>query len=416
MVTFAFHCNLACTFCMVEDVLNKIPGTSLEDFKKAVSDGARLEGVSRVIFSGGEVTLSKQLAQYAAFARSLPGIRHVRIQTNATRLADRTYLRSLIDAGIDEYFVSFHAPDAPLSEALVQRDGSFADIIAGIENIVAEGASLSTNTAIVAQNHTRLAEIVARIAPYRPQSMEFWNYWPRGDERGARHLAARVSDVRPHLHDALAAALRAGIPPVVKWFPRCLMGPYARYLDDAQPPALIDESYWAREPAYSCLYEGVCADAGSGCSGLSHPYVETYGWEERLLSPRRREGAGPATEVTRSLVKDAGEKRTHAAEVAAWLAQFGLAPGTVIEGFRLEGASPGRGVAMLAITFKRGEEVIELRLVPQDPARPAFTRTPSFNVIYARVPPALEPMAQKLAGALAAAITPRDAGDRSLPG
>ncbi len=34
LVAFAFHCNLACTFCMVEDVLNVYEGTRLEAFRR----------------------------------------------------------------------------------------------------------------------------------------------------------------------------------------------------------------------------------------------------------------------------------------------------------------------------------------------------------------------------------------------
>ncbi|MDC0740799.1 radical SAM protein [Polyangium mundeleinium] len=420
MVTFAFRCNIACTFCMVEDALNVLPGTSLEAFQRAVEDRSMLNGISRIIFSGGEVTLAKDLPAYAAFARSLPGIRHVRIQTNATRLGDRRALRTLMDAGIDEFFVSFHAPEAALYDKLVQREGSFESILAGLESIVAEGGALSTNTAIVAPNHDHLEAIVERLLPFRPQSVEFWNYWPRGDEEAQRQMAARVGDVRPHLIGALRLALQNGIPPVVKWFPRCLLGPFARYLDDAQPKALIDDAYWTREPAYSCIYEGICADAGSACSGLSHSYVEQHGWEETLLSPRRQEAGtsrpNEARVETRSLVKDAGEKRTHAAAVATWLSQFGLAPGMNLEGFRLHGAALGRGVAMLALQFEREGERIEVRLCPRDPRRPAFTRTASYDMIYARVPPALERAAQRLTESLARTIAAQDQGGRGLPG
>lgn len=426
MVTFAFHCNLACSFCMVEDALNVMPGTSLAAFKAAAADPARLAGVSRIIFSGGEVTLAKDLPAYAALARSLPGIRHVRVQTNATRLGDPRVLRTLIAAGIDEFFVSFHAPDAALYDRLVRREGSFAAILAGLDAIAGSGAALSTNTAIVAPNHDRLEAIVERLLPYRPQALEFWNYWPRGDELAARQMSARVGDVRPHLLRALNLALRAGVPPTVKWFPRCLLGPYARYLDDAQPAALIDDAYWAREPAYSCLYEGICADAGDACAGLSHSYIEQHGWEETLLAPRRRPAPNPnhsaadtanaARVVTRSLVKDAGEKRSHAAEISAWLAQFELAPGLELAGFRLRGAALGRGVAVLALHFERDGDALEVRLAARDPRRPAFARTNSFDLVYARATPALEPDARRVTEALARRLAARDRGGQGLPG
>ena len=89
LVAFAFHCNLACTFCMVEDVLQAYDGTTLESFRRFAERECALRGVRRIVFSGGEVTLARDLAEYIRFARSLPGIEHVRLQTNGTRLADR---------------------------------------------------------------------------------------------------------------------------------------------------------------------------------------------------------------------------------------------------------------------------------------------------------------------------------------
>src|SRR4051794_13641855 len=80
MVTFAFRCNIACTFCMVEDVLNVFDGTGYERFQAFVASRPKeLASVRRIIFSGGEVTLSKELPRYAALARSIPGVEHVRI-------------------------------------------------------------------------------------------------------------------------------------------------------------------------------------------------------------------------------------------------------------------------------------------------------------------------------------------------
>lgn len=420
MVTFAFQCNIACTFCMVEDALGVMPGTSLDAFRNAVAQPGRLKGISRIVFSGGEVTLSKELLAYAQFARSLPGIEHVRIQTNAVRLSDRSFLRELIAAGVDEYFVSFHAPEAVLYERIARRPNVFKAIMAGLSNIASEGASLTTNTCIVDSNVGTLPAIVETVAPFSPRSMEFWNYWPRGDEDARRQAASRVTVTRGPLLEALAAADAKGITPVVKWFPRCLLGPSARFLDDSQPDALIDEGYWAQEPGYSCVYEGVCADAGRGCSGLSHAYVRQHGWEDKVLIPRRESSepeSGNAKQTeTRSLVKDAGEKRSHSAAVTAWLSRFSLVPGIELQGYTLTGAGLGRGVAMLALHFKGASSSLEIRVHLRDARRSAFARTASYDLLYTRTPPALEGDAQRLTAALAAAISREDRGGQSLPG
>lgn len=421
MVTFAFRCNIACTFCMVEDVLGVFEGTSLDTFRKLESDPSALGGAKRIIFSGGEVTLAKDLLEYAAVARRLPGVEHVRLQTNAMRLKDRGYVRSLIDAGIDEYFVSFHAASPELYDRLAQRRGVLPAILQGMENIRAEGATLITNTAIVEDNHRELAAIVERVAPLSPRSMEFWNYWPRGDEQGARAQAARITDIRGPLLAALEAAVQRGIPPVVKWFPRCLLGAYAWCQDDGQPPALIEDEYWAREPEYGCLYAGTC-DAGKVCSGLSDPYVMRFGWEETLLQPiraeaRRRDESKRADsiDVRRSLVADAGPRRNRQAAAARWLAALGLAARGEVGGWQAASAERTEDGSAVVLRFTRGTHELAIDIRASDPQRTCAARTKSFDLCVAAPDPAFEAVGGQLARALASHIARRDPGGLELP-
>ncbi len=426
MVTFAFRCNIACTFCMVEDALGTFAGTSAASFRRFAEDPRALGGASRIIFSGGEVTLAKDLLEYVAIARALPGVSHVRIQTNAIRLGDREYLRSLIDAGVDEYFVSFHAADAESYDAIAQRKGSFAGIVRGLEAIAASGATLYTNTAIVAENHRALPAIVAMASSFGPRSIELWNYWPRGDGDGSRALAAPIAEVRGPLLEALALAVSKGIPPVVKWFPRCLLGSFSWCQDDGQPPALIEDGYWEQEPEYGCLYEGVCADslgrppqrtgARGKCAGLSDAYVQRFGWEERLLQPVRRLSPGPsdahpAPRVARSLTRDAGPRRVQQAQTASWLASLGIGPGLTLAGWAFAGSNRGRDGAAVALAFRSATGTIPIAVYGTDARRPCPARTRSFNL----VPRVADAESVTLAVALAERIGLRDPGGLGLP-
>ena len=69
MVTFAFRCNIACTFCMVEDALGHYEGTSAAAFRRFAETPQALGGATRIIFSGGEVTLAKDLLESGSVLR-----------------------------------------------------------------------------------------------------------------------------------------------------------------------------------------------------------------------------------------------------------------------------------------------------------------------------------------------------------
>jgi cyclic pyranopterin phosphate synthase len=405
MVTFAFRCNLGCSFCMVEDALDVYAGTPLDELRRLIRDEPeRFAGRRRIIFSGGEVTLSEELCDYARAARAIPGVEHVRLQTNATRLARRDLLRALRDAGVDEFFVSLHGHDEETCDALTRRKGSFRAILDGIEAIAASGATWITNTAIVRPNAAHLPRIVERVAPLGPHSMEFWNYWPRGDEHGARELVAPVAEVRPALLEALAACVARGIPPVVKWFPRCLLGDFAWCQDDGQPPALIEDVYWEREPAYACLYEGVCADAGTVCSGLSHAYIERHGWEESLLAPRRTGPRRLDRSPARSLVDDAAPERREAEQVTAWLARRGVTAAGRYAGYRLVACARAPDRATVRARFERAGEQVELELRRRDAAGPAAVLAPHLDPTATREGKGRHPGVAALVRALAEAL------------
>ena len=67
--------------------------------------------------TGAEITLRRDLPELARLARG-NGFEHVRIQTHGMRLADLAYCRELIDAGVDEFFVSVAASDADSHDAI----------------------------------------------------------------------------------------------------------------------------------------------------------------------------------------------------------------------------------------------------------------------------------------------------------
>jgi cyclic pyranopterin phosphate synthase len=395
LVTFGFRCNLACVFCMVEDVLDVYKGADLGTFRAFLDDREAMRRIRRVTFSGGEATLEREIFDYVRLARSAPGVEHVRVQTNATRLANRTFLNDLIDAGVDEFFVSIHGPDPDICDRLTARAGSFRAIMAGIEAVAESTATLMTNTAIVEPNHRRLSDIVALVAPFRPRTMDFWNIWPRIDQDDSRGMFVRVTDARPHLWKALGACEERGILPVVKWFPHCMLGPYVRYHDDGQPTVLVEQSYWEKAPQFACIYEGVCRHAPEPCAGLSYPYIHKFGWEEDVLEPSRR--AGPGNAEGARVIESRAAGATSTVSLEPWIERLGLVPSAQFGNWQLQSARAHQGA--LVVSLVRDGHDLRIRMFPHDPRRKCFARTRSFDVVHDSVP---APIAGQVEAPLAA--------------
>ena len=210
LLSFAFRCNFACTFCYVEDGLGgRFRGVELDEARRLLADPRVTDGVTRIVLSGGEVTLDKDLPRYVALARAVPSVEHVRVQTNASRLADGDTAARLIAAGVDEFFVSLHGADAATCDAITREPGSFAAILAGLDALRGLGATVVTNTVVCAANVAQLAAIVALAHDRGARGAELWGYVPRVDrfvffQRAAKYFGKRFGG---RGRDALAQSL-----------------------------------------------------------------------------------------------------------------------------------------------------------------------------------------------------------------
>ena len=377
-VTVDFHCNSACRFCIVQEGMNRYEGLSPERFRAAVEENRRTAKYRRLILTGGEVTLSKRLFEMLETARG--AFEHVRIQTNARRLASAEHTRALVDAGVDELFVSIHGHDAATQDDISQRPGSFAELLAGMTNAREAGVLIVTNTVMTRRNLHALAHIPALVAAHGATAMELWNYLPMEDAADERDLIAPMSELAPALLRALDAAEAAGLPCTTKYVPKCMLGRHGATLDNGQPDVVIVEDFWEQFPRFGCLYEAVC-DESDDCLGLHHPYVNKYGWEADALRPvprERRWTPRSSAPSARRAPEDAGTSATPAHP--AWLALIDGAidePGVALERVELERTR-------VRYTFAIDAGGVEIVLSARDDAQAALGRSRSFNLYYTR--------------------------------
>jgi MoaA/NifB/PqqE/SkfB family radical SAM enzyme len=283
--TMEFRCNLACTHCMIEGTMDWLKPQSASEFEALLAQNAAEHRWKGLILTGSEITLNKGLLDMAERARR-SGFAHVRIQTHGMHLANPDFCRRLVDAGIDEFFVSVTAGDAQCHDAITQVPGSFDRILRGLENLERYDVVAITNTVVTQSSYRSLPSLVARLGHLaRLRQMEFWNYFPMKED-DEKNLVVRFDDLLPVLRRAIDAARALGRRVEVKNVPECLLGDHADALVNDQPQLMIDPRFWdefGRNGFNQCVYRGSCGSRQ--CLGLNTAYVKKFGWEADRVSP-----------------------------------------------------------------------------------------------------------------------------------
>jgi MoaA/NifB/PqqE/SkfB family radical SAM enzyme len=289
-VTVHFKCNLHCVHCMIEGTMDWLRPESDEEVGRILAQNALQKRWKGLTLTGSEVTLRRDLPDLARAARA-NGFEHVRIQTHGTRLADEGYCRELVNAGVDEYFVSVTAADAQTHDEITGVPGSFERTVRGLDNLDAyDGVVTLTNTVITQRSYRQLPDVVGRLSHLRRLAqMEFWTYWPMR-ERDDKDLIPSHLDVLPYLKRAIAEARSYGRSVEVKNFPECLLGEDHEVLDNDQPQLIIDPEFWPefmRNGFHQCVHRSYCA--ARSCLGLNSAYINKFGWHADLLVPFPKE-------------------------------------------------------------------------------------------------------------------------------
>jgi MoaA/NifB/PqqE/SkfB family radical SAM enzyme len=285
-MTMEFRCNLRCVHCMIEDTMHRLAPESAERFDEVLAENIRERRWKGLILTGSEITLRRDLPELARRARA-SGFEHVRIQSHGMHLADPQYCKTLIEAGVDEYFISVAGADAETHDALTTVAGSFDKTLRGLEILDQHPQAVTlTNTVVTRRSYKLLPAVVERLAHLqRLRQMEFWVYWPMS-ETDEKDLLASHAEIAPYLREAVGRARALGRGVEVKNFPQCLLGDEGSALMNTQPQLLIDPAFWPefmRNGFYQCVYRDRCAS--TECLGLSTAYIAKYGYDEQILRP-----------------------------------------------------------------------------------------------------------------------------------
>lgn len=285
-MTMHFRCNLRCVHCMIEGTMDHLEPEGMDRLEEVLAYNRERRCWDGLILTGSEITLRRDLPEIARRARA-NGFDHVRIQTHGMRLADADYCARLVDAGIDEYFVSVTAADAERHDAITEVPGSFEKTLRGLANLDRHpGVAILTNTVVTRRSFDQLEAVVEALAGLRGLlQMEFWNYWPMS-ETDDKDLVVSHLEALPHLRRAIVRARELGRSVEVKNFPECLLGELGDALDNAQSKLVIDPAFWTgfmRNGFDQCVHRDYCG--ARRCLGLNTAYVKKFGWHADELVP-----------------------------------------------------------------------------------------------------------------------------------
>lgn len=273
-----FRCNQACRFCFVS---THLPAPHADAVRAAIVSAA--ERGARITLSGGEPTLNPKLADYLRLAKRLSS-HPVQLQTNAVRLDDPELVRTLVEAGLEEAFVSLHGATAGVSDAITEAPGTFARTVVGIDNLHAARVRTTLNFVACRPNLHELVPLVRMIAARWPGADLSISFIAPSTDLVPRDpaLVPRYAEALPVIAEGVALAPRLGVNVTgfesMCGLPLCLVpGSLAVYAELPDLPSGFDRGEFIKpEPCSRCAME-------KKCYGLRRGYAEMHGTGE--LSP-----------------------------------------------------------------------------------------------------------------------------------
>jgi MoaA/NifB/PqqE/SkfB family radical SAM enzyme len=275
---------------MIEGTMDRLEPVSDEAFDHVLKQNAQTRQYSGLVMTGSEITLRRDLPELAQRARDA-GFEHIRIQTHGMHLSRPGYAEKLIEAGIDEFFISVAGSDAATHDGITMVPGSWDKMLRGMEIISGvPDTAIITNTVVTERSYRLLPDVVDALSGISALTqMEFWHYFPmsRADDKG---LLADYRLIVPYLREACERADARDVAVEIKNVPQCLLGPDAWRLDNTQAALLIDPDFWIefdKNGFYRCPHRAQCAS--KACLGLTEAYVGRFGDMAQDLRPFRSE-------------------------------------------------------------------------------------------------------------------------------
>jgi sulfatase maturation enzyme AslB (radical SAM superfamily) len=284
-----YGCNSRCVFCMLSNLRDTLKTLPFDTYAKLIDRLVAEKKYRRLILSGGEITAFPALFEYIRYAKQQNYFHTIQIQTNGQRLAEEEFVRKLIAAGVNEFFISIHGLEQE-HDRLTDNPGAFKKALAGLTALEAhDDITVITNSVITQHNYASLPKLLRLlIKNKRISEHQFWNYVPmnRADSLG---LIASIRNIKNLPGEICAIMQETDRALVFKHLPECLIPePYRHCLHNNFSKTIIETTFWEQNKLNNfqqCFYQKNGQCQSTSCSGLTEAHVQKHGDERALLKP-----------------------------------------------------------------------------------------------------------------------------------
>jgi radical SAM protein with 4Fe4S-binding SPASM domain len=171
-IVLNYNCNNQCKWCYANsnsgECSNQVmPFDKAEKVSKLFKDLK----VRQTILIGGEPTLYRDIAKVVRETKENNQIPS--IVTNGRRFSSKRFTQELRGNGLIFASVSVEGSNFIIHDYTTETPGSFNETVVGLENLVASGVRVSTNTVISSLNSEDLKALVSRFGKSGVESMSF---------------------------------------------------------------------------------------------------------------------------------------------------------------------------------------------------------------------------------------------------
>lgn len=303
-------CNNRCVFCVSgqQTELGRARALPVEPLLDRITE-AFGRGHRKLTILGGEPTLQPGFKEVVGHAVKL-GFEEIVLFTNGVKTARGSFIDEVLDLGGNfTWRISIQGANELAHERTTRRPGSFARIVASLENLRARGQRITVNLCVVRSNFESVEEFPELLARYGVKQLHLDMVRPAdAGERSAEEFAAmlpRYSDLAGPLR-RMVAGFPGDFDVNIGNLPYCIAPELSHVIhhdgEETDTIAVDGESSLSRpwnkylikrrdklkpESCDACVFEPYC-------SGVFEKYVELYGTSELVpITPARLREVDP---------------------------------------------------------------------------------------------------------------------------